>query len=168
MTQNPYVATESDPPALSNAALRIRRYVGWIAVGVIAVVLLTPIATVAVGDGRFELTIRVNSDPAIDLESIRFVTCWKQTDATYQISQTDDRFGVPWSNASGDVADKNWTIDVQCSGRYHWAGIVDTYVEQTFLVVEYESTASGERAKHRKQLLIPQGRGPRSMTIQLP
>ena len=171
MTQNPYASPELQSPTPLNRAQRIRRFGYWIAAGMITVAvlgLLVPLATVAVWDGRFDLTIHVDSDPEIDLESVRFVPCWKQSDATYFLSQADERFGGTWSTTSGDVANKNWTIDVQCSGRHHWAGIGDTYVEQRFLVAEYESTASGECAKYRKQLLIPQGRGPRSMTIELP
>ena len=134
----------------------------------VAIGLLPPLLTVAVWDGRIALTIHVNSDPAIDPESVKFVACWRQTEATYFVSQADERFGGAWSTASRDVAVDNWTIDLPCSGRRHWAGIGDTYVEPSFLVVEYESTASGEHTKHRKQLLIPKGRGARSMTTDLP
>jgi len=148
------------------------RYRIWFVLGFLALVfiplLLLPFATVAVWDGRFGLTIHVNPDPTINMESVRFATCWDQAEATYFLSQTDDRFGPVWSNASRSAAENYWTIDVPCSGRSHRTGLGDTYVEPRFLVVEFESTTGGERTLHRKQFTIPKGHGLRSMTIQLP
>lgn len=66
------------------------------------------------------------------------------------------------------VGDHERLIVVPFSGRTSIMGFGGSYVEPGFLVVEFATTASGERVIQRKQFAIPKGRGARSMTIVLP
>ena len=171
MHENLYASPELLPPGPVDSAKRRPKLVYWIASGIIAVIvlgLLLPLADQSLWVGRFGLTIHVDAHPAVDQKSARFAACWDQPQTTLFLSLPDDEYDLPWLDAGRNEAANDWTIDVPCSGRRGWTRIGDTYNEPRFIVVEYKSIASGVHSKHRKQFLIPKGRGARSMTIILP
>ncbi len=131
----------------------------------IAVIVLVPFGFQTKWHGRFELTIVINADQPIDKPSLLFATCWRETDAksaTKNLSDNDLGFRTARKLTTNQCA-----IDVPCSGTENAYGLGTTYHQPKFLVAEYRLTDNPENAI-RKLFIIPDGKGPRTMTICLP
>jgi len=74
--------------------------------------------------------------------------------------------GVDFCVAARVVGDR-FTATVPCSGREGPFGIEYSYVQPTYIVVQY-SMYNDECSALRKRLQIPTGRGPRVMQLALP
>ena len=130
------------------------------------VMLLLPIGYQAVWDGRFELMIRVDANRQIDESSLLFATCWDEREAVHAIqnpSVYEYGFRSPRNTDSGELL-----IDVPCSGRDGAYGYGSTYNHPKFLVVELRDIDDNDEQMSRIRFAIPEGRGPRTMTIGIP
>ena len=131
----------------------------------IVLLLLLPFGSQAVWDGKFDLTIMISTDQPIDESSFLFATCWQEPEAVHAVKNPtvyDYGFRVAHTLASGKVL-----IDVPCSGRNNAYGLGSTYNHPKFLVAEYRLSDNSDHAV-RKLFTIPEGRGPRTMTVELP
>lgn len=141
----------------------MRKLVGAASIFALLVLLLMPFKSVWVG--QFELTIAMNSDTPIDFSSVSVSTCRDEPEAEHKVENPclyDYTFRSPYQLDSGDLV-----IGVQCSGSDSAFGFISTYHQPTFIVVEYRSGETPNTST-RKRFAIPDGRGRRSMTIDLP
>jgi hypothetical protein len=131
----------------------------------VSLLLLLPLGYQVVWDGKFDLTIEISGDQTINESSLRFATCWQESEALHAMenpSVYDYGFRTARTSATGQ-----FSIDVPCSGRDNAYGLGSTYNHPRFLVVEYRLSDNSEQPV-RKLLGIPTGRGPRTMTVELP
>jgi len=119
-----------------------------------------------VWDGHFRLTIAVSESEPIDRESLRFAMTWNEREAQQALGEPDlYQYGLiapEWS------ADGQAILDVSCCGRVKTWGTIGTYNHPRFLIAEYRLAESDEQSPTRKLFEIPDGRGDRSMAIELP
>ena len=135
------------------------------AILVLLIVLIIP-STQAVWDGHFQLTIDIDAREPIDRESLVFATCWFEDEALDALNNPgvyEYGFRPPEFSGDGDAV-----IDVPASGRPGTWGQRGTYNHPEFLIVEYRLPEADNELLARKRFDIPSGRGPRSMTIDLP
>ena len=131
----------------------------------VVLLLLLPLDYHAVWDGRFDLEIVVDSDKPIDESSLLFATCWNEREAAHAIqnpSVYEYGFRSSRNNETGELL-----IHVPCSGRDGAYGFGSTYNHPKFLVVEYNIDDNAEQPS-RKRFSIPEGRGPRKLTVRIP
>lgn len=131
----------------------------------VVVLLLLPVGYEAVWDGRFDLTVIVDTSRSIDESSLLFATCWNEREAAHAIqnpSSYEYGFHPPRTNGNGELL-----IEVPCSGREGAYGFRSTYHQPRFLVVEY-NTDDKLQQPSRMRFSIPEGRGPRTMKIEIP
>lgn len=136
-----------------------------ICVAVVLVALLLP-TNQGFWDGRFALAVCVEEAESIDRESLLLATFWTEEEAQDALDHPGVyEYGFRPLRSTDDGQE---VIDVPCCGRVGAWGEVTTYRYPAFLVVEYRLEGADEASPVRKRFHIPNGRGPRSMTIQLP
>ena len=134
-------------------------------VGVILIALLVP-PVEAVFDGHFVLAVCVEESRAIDRESVLLATFWTEEEAQEAL---DDPGVYEYRFRRLRLTDDGQTvIDVPYCGRDATWREPARYNEPAFLVVEYRLEDPDEPSPVRKRFDIPEGRGPRSMSIRLP
>lgn len=132
--------------------------------GLLAALILAP--GVAVWDGRFRLTIRIDEDEPIDRDSLVFATCWFEREAVHALANPGHyEYGFRGSEFTDNG---HAAIDVPASGRLGVWGTTGSYNHPEHLVVEFRLASSDNKTLRRKRFDIPTGRGPRSLTIALP
>ena len=162
MDGNPY-----HPPSRANHSrfFHIRNLAAAAIVGIILIAVLLPFGYVSVFDGHFDLTVAIPSGDSLDPASLQYAPCW-----TIQQAQSAVAYGtqgtVPFYPGKA-VTPKTYVLSIRCSGRSNAFGRITSYNHPRYLVIQYMLTGRPTEAV-RKQLLIPQGRGDRSMDASIP
>lgn len=141
------------------------------AVMIVGLIVLLPFGVTAVWDGSFPLTITIQAVPTFDTTHLLFKPCWNQSQADVELeldSEGEENDGGRPFHYSEPLDANTYLVRVPCSGHSGPFDIEYSYVEPRFLVVEFRTTDSEDAPPLRKLFSIPEGRGPRSMTITLP
>lgn len=159
---NPY-----HPQSLANRTRfgSVRKVAVAAAFGIVLIALLLPFGYVSVFDGHFDLTIVVPTNDAFDHTSLRFAPCWTLQDARFAVANGSQ--GTASFYRGTATSPGTYVISVPYSGRSNAFGHVTSYNQARHLVVQYDLTGSATKTV-RRQFLMPQGRGNRSMTVQVP
>lgn len=133
-------------------------------VATLLLLLLWPIKAVWVGE--FPLTITIDSHIPIDSTSMLVATCRNEQEVVHLVENPhlyDDTFRRVRELSSGGLV-----VGIPCSGHDRLFGLFSTYNHPKFIVVEYRSNDGGREKRSHKGFAIPEGRGPRKMTVNVP
>ncbi len=153
----------------------------WLLASLFLLILIALLAAqpMAVWDGNFKLDIAIKTDSTIageseteslpsriDANSILIATAWNAIERDAMLTENSSEgfgFRVPTSKENGQLE-----ISVPCSGREGRLGFYSTYNQPKFVVVEFRIIGASSEFPLRKSFLMPEGRGRKSMTIELP
>jgi len=141
--------------------------VEWAIIGVtlaIVVALIVPVQE-AVWDGHFPLTLDLRLHQSIHDQSLMYSIFWTEEDAGESLVGHSDPDHVFHPIEISD--DSHSVINVPASGRSSAWG-AGTHHHPRFLVIEYRLDEGDNQTVARKRFSIPEGRGARAMTIELP
>jgi hypothetical protein len=139
----------------------------WAIIGVILAIVVALIVPVqeAVWDGHFPLTLDLRLHQSVNDESLMLSIFWSEADARESLVRRShhDHVFHPVETLDGSHAE----ISVPAFGRLSTWG-AGTYHHPRFLVIEYRVDEGDNPTVARKLFSIPEGRGARSITVELP
>ncbi|QDU87800.1 hypothetical protein Pla175_11670 [Pirellulimonas nuda] len=133
-----------------------------VTVVLVSVLLFSP--GVAVFDGHFALTVSVVQHEQFAEDDLSYEYCWTEDEASLVTPQYADSAESNFRPLEIDGAGIA-TLELPASGRLGYWGSVDIYNHPKFLVIRHQRKKADAALK---VFAVPDGRGPRSMVIDLP
>jgi len=128
-----------------------------VALTVIALIVLLSGGVVSVWDGRFELTVIVDSAEPVEADSLWIATCWDRESADYAmlspLADGEVSFQHPRS-----IEDNRFTIEAPCSGRTGSFHRELSYHQPHFLVIEYGAATDAGQPLRKLVEIPPRGK----------
>ena len=133
-------------------------------IATLLLIVLWPISAVWVG--QFPLTITIDSRIPIDRASVLVATCRNEREVAHLVANPgvyEYTFSPVHELDSGEVV-----ASIPCSGRDRLFGLFSTYNHPEFIVLRYRRIDEDREKQSHKGFAIPEGRGPRNMTVKIP
>jgi hypothetical protein len=124
-----------------------------------------PLLSVAKWTGYFTLTVDLNVASDIDGSSITYVEGWND-DVAHWLANDRSRY-VAGFELPDRTTPNSHAVTITCSGNSGGYGLLDTYHQPAFFVVQYRNLDAEEADYAHKLFVIPQGPGPRSTNLTL-
>jgi hypothetical protein len=115
----------------------------------------------------FTLTVRVDADPNVDLESIAYLLCWQEKGVPQRLIE-DCRFDREMFQSPEKKAGNTHDVSLPSYREYSPFGHMNVYRDPEAVVVQFHLTDNGPETVARKIVRVPAGRGDRSVTVKLP
>jgi hypothetical protein len=129
---------------------------------IIVIFSLPALSSVAFWDGRFSLALNVSSSSGEKMDNISYAT-FSQREVAEEMQKYVNLENYAFRPA---VLDNScYTATIPCSGKRWIFNIETKYTEPRYIVVQVEY---GNGKKSRIFAEIPEGRGPRSLTVSVP
>jgi hypothetical protein len=144
--------------------MQIKRIEVGISLGIVVLIGALSLSSVAVWDGGFQLTVSLHSRSAAAIKDVSFALC-RDREVANQLAATTEQSAATEFRSVESAGDGRHLVRVPCSGR-RWLGVDYGYIEPyRFIVLRVQPT---NRALFFAVVEIPEGRGPRSITVDVP